>query len=226
VPHRGRRGTPAAGSGGFARCALVSDLTSRPHAASDDPVSRVVRSPGASAPEPDDGGLVGRAAAGDADARERLVRLYLSDVYAATSRVLSDRQLAEDAAQDAFMNALNNLHRFRGDASFRTWLLRIAVNAAHSVGRRQGRRREVGLAVVADVPDHGIDAETRAVARAESRQLDRTLERLPPKQRLAVTLRAQQGLSYQEIARTMGCTEGAARVNYHLGVKRLKELMS
>jgi RNA polymerase sigma-70 factor, ECF subfamily len=202
-----------------------ADLTIAGVMASEQAVSRGARDGTSADRAAQDDALIARAVEGDGEAREALVRHYLGDVYATTARVLSDRQLAEDAAQDAFMNALNNLHRFRRDASFRTWLLRIALNAAYSVGRRHGRRREVGLAIVEDVADERPDAAAEAVTRAESRRVDTLLERLPPKQRLAVTLRAQQGLSYQEIAAAMECTEGAARVNYHLGVKRLRELM-
>lgn len=170
--------------------------------------------------------LLDAARAGDEAAREQLVRLYLRDVFQATSRVLYDRQLAEDAAQDAFVNALANLDRFRGDASFRTWLLRIAVNAAHTVARRQARRREVDLELVAGSIAGADDAAAAAFARVESARLARALEQLPPKQRLAVTLRVHQGLSYREIGAVLEGTEGAARVNYHLGVKRLKELLT
>ena len=89
----------------------------------------------------EEAGVVERARAGDAEARDELVRRYLPDVYRTTAHVLGDRDLAQDAAQDAMVNALAGLPRFRGDSSFRTWLLRIAMNAARSVGRRNGRRR-------------------------------------------------------------------------------------
>jgi RNA polymerase sigma-70 factor, ECF subfamily len=169
--------------------------------------------------------LLERARAGDPDAREQLVRRYLDDVYRLTARILGDRDLAQDATQDAFVNALGALHRFRGDASFRTWLLRIAANAARSVGRRQGRRREVNLVLAEDEPSLGPDPARRAEQVTEIERIELMLARLPPRQRLAVALRAQQGLSYAEIAVAMECTEGAARVNYHLGVKRLRELL-
>ena len=70
-----------------------------------------------------------------------------------------------------------------------------------------------------------VDPATLAVRSAEAERAGRLLERLPPKQRMAVTLRIQQGLSYAEIGAVIDCTEGAARVNYHLGVKRLRELV-
>ena len=172
-----------------------------------------------------DTALVERARSGDEDAREQLVRRYLPDVYRTTVRVLGDPDLAQDAAQDAFVNAMGGLPRFRGDASFRTWLLRIAINAARSVGRRNGRRREVSLVLAENEPTGKPDPARRAVNVTESERAERALDGLPTKQRLAVALRVQQGLSYTEIASSLNCSEGAARVNYHLGVKKLRELL-
>lgn len=168
--------------------------------------------------------LVDRAREGDAAAREELVRRHLPDVYRVTRRILSDAEAAQDAAQDAFVNALGALARFRGESSFRTWLMRIAVNAARSAGRRQGRRREVDLAVVENRPAEDDDPARLAVIRTESDRVRQLLDTLPPKQRMAVALRTQHGMSYAEIGSVIDCSEGAARVNYHLGIKRLREL--
>jgi RNA polymerase sigma-70 factor (ECF subfamily) len=176
-------------------------------------------------PDIDEAALLERARAGEPEAREQLVRHYLDDVFRLTSRILGDRDLAQDAAQDTFVNALGALHRFRGDSSFRTWLLRIAVNAARSAGRRQVRRRELNLVLADHEPSPGPDPAERAEQRTEVERVEKLLARLPTKQRAAVALRAQHGLSYAEIAAALDCTEGAARVNYHLGVKRLRELL-
>jgi RNA polymerase sigma-70 factor, ECF subfamily len=173
----------------------------------------------------EDAALVERARSGDPDAREQLVKRYIDDVYRVTSRILGDRELAQDATQDAFINALGALSRFRGEASFRTWLLRIAVNAARSVGRRQGRRREVNLVLADHEPSLEQDPATRAENRTEAARVEEYLAGLPTKQRMTVALRTQQGLSYAEIAATLNCSEGAARVNYHLGIKRLREML-
>lgn len=174
----------------------------------------------------DESSLLERARSGDREATELLVRHHLRDVYEMTARVLGDRDLAEDAAQDAFVNMLRALPRFRGESSFKTWLLRIALNSARTVGRRKTRRRETPLTLVDEMPDHEVDAATRLVRSDEARRIEERLARLPEKQRLAVSLRLQQGLSYAEIAAAMDGTEGAARVNYHLGIKRLRELMN
>jgi RNA polymerase sigma-70 factor (ECF subfamily) len=173
----------------------------------------------------DEAELLARARAGDAEAVDLLIRRYLKDVYAVTSRLLGDNDMAQDAAQDAFVNALNGLSRFRGEASFRTWLIRIAVNAARTIGRRKTRRREFSLEIASETAADMPDAATMVSRHDDAARAAGLLAKLPEKQRLAVTLRTQQGLSYQEIGAALNCTEGAARVNYHLGVKRLRELM-
>lgn len=169
--------------------------------------------------------LVERARAGDVDARAELVSRYVDDVFALTARVLRERDLAQDAAQDAFVNALGALSRFRGEASFRTWLLRIALNSARSLGRRRTRRREVALAAAEELPAMAEDPARRVVLLDEGERLRVALAALPEKQRLSVSLRVYQGLSCAEIAEIIDSTEGAVRVNYHLGIKRLRELL-
>jgi RNA polymerase sigma-70 factor (ECF subfamily) len=175
-------------------------------------------------PAPDDAELVEQARAGDREALNLLLSRHLDAVYDTTYRILGDRDAAQDAAQDAFVSAVRALDSFRGDASFRTWLLRIAMNAARSSGRRAGRRRETSLDVVGERPGSAPDPEERATVAEEVARAEAALAELPEKQRLAVTLRLQ-GLSHREIADATDSTEGSARVNYHLGIKRLRERM-
>lgn len=169
-----------------------------------------------------DAELLQRAREGDADP---LVRAYTDEVYRTAFRVLGDADLAADATQDAFINAIGALRKFRGEASVRTWLLRIAVNAAHSIGRRRGRRREVALDAALSTPARGARIDERTVQRAEVDRAERALAKLPEKQRLCVSLRIQEELSYAEIGEIVGCSEAAARVNYHYGVQKLREVL-
>jgi RNA polymerase sigma-70 factor (ECF subfamily) len=166
-------------------------------------VSEIARLNPEHATEVAEASLLSRARSGDREATELLVRRYLRDVYDLTARVLSDR--------------------FRGESSFKTWLLRIALNSARSIGRRKGRRREVALELVEETPAESTDAVERIGMASEAKKMEALLQKLPEKQRLSVTLRLQQGLSYEEIAAALDCSEGAARVNYHLGLKRLRE---
>jgi RNA polymerase sigma factor (sigma-70 family) len=174
---------------------------------------------------PDDSSLVAQARAGDRTAVDQLVLRYLDQVFDLTYRILGERDLAQDATQDTFVNALNGLHRFRGDASFRTWLLRIALNAARTLARRGTRRREVAFAPEQELVHEETDPATRATIRTEAERVAAALAKLPEKQRLAVTLRTYNGLSYLDIGKLLNSSEGAARVNYHLGVKRLREML-
>lgn len=174
----------------------------------------------------DEAALLTRARQGDREALDALLRRHLPDVYGLTRRLVRDPDLAADAAQEAMINAVRALASFRGDASFRSWLLRIAVNAARTVGRKRSRRREVDLELVRELPAGTKDPDGVTITRIEAERAVRMLERLPPKQRLAVTLRIQSGLSYAEVAEVMGGTEGAARVNYHLGIRKLRELLA
>ena len=82
--------------------------------------------------EDQDQGLVARARAGEVSALDGLVAEHHQAVYEVTYRILGDPDAAADAAQDAFVKAMNALGSFRGDASFKTWLLTIAANVARS----------------------------------------------------------------------------------------------
>ncbi len=175
--------------------------------------------------ELDEATLIDRARGGDRDAQEVLVRRHLSAVYALALRILGEPDLAQDATQDALVNALHGLARFRGESSFRTWLLRIAANSAKSLGRRRWRKRESTLDAAQELAGDDDPAHTAEVG-TEAARATELLARLPPKQRMAVELRVNQGLSYAEVGQILDCSEGAARVNYHLGIKRLREMMS
>ena len=174
----------------------------------------------------DDEELVARARGGDRAALDALVSRHHEAVYQVTYRVLGDSDAAADATQDAFVKALEGLDSFRGDAAFRTWLLRIAANVAISAGRVTTRRREVALASAAGRDCAAGDPARDAVVRTEAERVEQALAGLPEKQRLAVTLRIHGGLSHREVGQAIGSSEGAARVNYHLGIKRLRELLT
>lgn len=173
----------------------------------------------------DEAAVISRAQAGDRDAQDVLVRRYLADVYRLAFRLLGDEDQAQDAAQDAMVSAMKALGRFRGDASFRTWVLRIAANAARSQSRRRWRKREVSLTAVEAVAEETMDPAEAVSVRDEAAIANALIAKLPRKQGLAVELRVNQGLDYEEVAEILKCSTGAARVNYHLGIKKLRELM-
>ncbi len=174
----------------------------------------------------DERDLVARAQAGDEAALDALVASHTRAVYQVTYRILGDPELAADAAQDTFVRAVRGLPGFQGESSFRTWLLRIAANTARSAGRWKTRRREVALEMAGPSPAPGPSPEQRALTQVEAERVTRALARLPEKQRLAVSLRVYEDMSHREIGAVIGSSETAARVNYHLGIRKLREWLA
>jgi RNA polymerase sigma-70 factor, ECF subfamily len=130
----------------------------------------------------------------------------------------------EDLVQDTFIRAFRALERWRGEASFRSWLFTIASNLLRDQYRRGGQR------VILSLEDDDLASHDDPVATLEARETERRLleglKGLPRLQREVFLLRAQQGMEYESIATALGTTPGAARVHYHHAVKRLKGMVS
>jgi len=177
------------------------------------------------AAEPSDAELVDRGRSGDESALSELVRRHHAAAYRVALSLVHEDDVAQDVVQDALLKAFRALDGFRGDAAFRTWLLTITANEARGALRKSGRRRETALDDAGPVRSDETDPAEQAVIEQESARARRMLERLPEKQRMSVALRIDEGLSFKEIGEVIGSTEGAARVNYFHGIRRLRELM-
>jgi RNA polymerase sigma-70 factor (ECF subfamily) len=175
--------------------------------------------------EPTDAELVRRGRGGDEAALDLLVRRHHAAAYRVALSVVKADDQAQDVVQDAFMKAFRALAGFRGDASFRTWLLTITANEAKGAWRRATTRRETALEEAAELPEKGADPAVAAVDAIEAYRVKDMMDRLPEKQRLSVSLRIEEGLSFREIGEVIGSSEGAARVNYFHGIRRLREWM-
>ncbi len=174
----------------------------------------------------DENGLIERARTGDRAAFGELVGMHRDAVYRFAARWLADPEQALDVAQDVFVRAFDGLKSYRGDGKFRTWLFSITLNAARSVARRQKRRGEIHLEAAAELPDLRTPPDTKAARADAFARAARELATLPEKQRGAVTLRIYEGLSFKDIGEIIGCSEGAARVNYHHGIQKLRETLT
>ena len=175
--------------------------------------------------EPSDGELVDRGRSGDDSALSALVNRHHGSAYRVALSLVHDDDTAQDVVQDAFLKAFRALDGFRGDASFQTWLLTITANEARGALRKSGRRRETALDHAGPLPSEEMGPADAAVISQESARARRMMERLPEKQRMSVSLRIDEGLSFKEIGEIIGSSEGAARVNYFHGIRRLRELM-
>lgn len=170
--------------------------------------------------------LVARAQQGDLPAFEELVRKYQREIYHLACRLVNDGEEARDMAQQTFLQAYVHIRDFRQQSQFRTWLFRIAINQCYNFLKSRKKfgdlvdSQELSLAGEDKNPQEGL------LAAEERRRLYAALDRLPAKQRAVLTLKLEQGLSYQEISRELGGTAGAARVNYCQAVKTLKRYLS
>jgi RNA polymerase sigma-70 factor (ECF subfamily) len=179
-----------------------------------------------SAPTPQplaDHALVAAYRNGDERAATELVRRH----GAAVGRFLFSCGAAtgdiDDLVQETLFRAFRALDGWRQEASFRSWLFTISSNLLKDEFRKRKGRQMFSLDD-RDLPDRSDPAGDLAASEAEDR-LREGLSRLPRLQREVFLLRAQEGTDYEQIARALGTTAGAARVHYHHAVKRLKELV-
>ncbi len=164
----------------------------------------------------DDVDLIARALDGSDKAFETLVERHQRRIHALARRVLREADAADEATQRTFVRAFERLRTFRGEASFGTWLHRIAMNECRDILRQT--RREVALD---DVPDERLAAPAEP-ALGLGRRIGRLVEALPARQRSVLALRVFGDLPFAEIARAEGITENAAKVSFHHAVRRLK----
>jgi RNA polymerase sigma-70 factor (ECF subfamily) len=162
--------------------------------------------------------LVRAALAGDLRAFERLVERHRDVVFRVIARLLDDDAEAEDLTQDTFLRAFHRLERYRGDAPFRSWLLRIAHNTAVTYVTQSGRVAahpvDVAGEEAAGTAEAGSPAEQ--LERRERRErLDKKLKGLGRAHRTVLVLRDIEGLSYEEIARITASPVGSVKGRLH-----------
>jgi RNA polymerase sigma-70 factor (ECF subfamily) len=188
------------------------------------------------APETPDVELVRLAKAGDLDAFETLTSRYEQRVFALAMRMLRQEHDAEDVTQQTFLSVLENLDGFRGEASFSTWVLRIASHAALKIIRKRKGLNTVSLEEATE-PSENLDSiphpefiadwrqsPEHLVERNEVRRLlDDALTRLDEKHRLVFLLRDIEGLSIQETAAALDLSEANVKVRLLRARLQLRE---
>ncbi|MFI1093826.1 RNA polymerase sigma factor [Streptomyces sp. NPDC020917] len=170
--------------------------------------------------------LVVRAAEGDEEAFEVLIRRHAAGLLRLAARLLGDPAEAEDAVQDAFLGAWRRLPEFRGEAAFGTWMHRIVTNRCLNILR--ARRPVADLSEVPEpaAPEHSSSPVRAAESHAAARELARALALLSAEQRVCWILRERDGLPYEEIAEMVGIAADAARARVFRARRCLTEAMT
>lgn len=169
----------------------------------------------------DDAYLVARVQAGYLDAFELLVARHRDRVFRVALRLLGDPHDAEDAAQEAFVDAWRALPRFRQDSSFVTWLHKIVVNRCL---QRQRRRRSVSLPLDSEVPG-GVRPDEVVEDRMQAAALRGAIAALPVDLRLPLVLVEFGSFSYEETATILAVNPATVRGRIYRARKGLVEAM-
>ena len=176
----------------------------------------------------DERALLDRAKAGDGQAFDHLVRGHFPRVYAIAFRMLGNHEDAEDLAQETFVKAHRGLALYRGEATFSTWLYRIAVHLARDRFRRTARRPIEGALMPAlDPPDGSTTGgpEEELDRREFKRVVVDALRQLPERLRTPLILRTMEGLDYQDVAAATGVTPATARTQVMQARRSLSRLL-
>lgn len=184
------------------------------------------------APLDPDSVLMQRTRQGDREAFAQLVDKYKQPILNLVARTLRDPDEAEDVAQMVFVQAYKAAGRYEVSARFSTWLYTIARNACLNELRRRARHPAESLdaggeseeAAARPLPDPAAPSPPQALLQAElAEKVAAALDELPENQRTAILLCQQSELSYEEIARVLGCSLSATKSLIHRGRETLKQ---
>ena len=177
----------------------------------------------------DEARWIARAGEGDAVAFRRLVEAHAGALYRVCARVTGDKAIAEDAVQEALLNAWRHLKDFDGRAAFSTWLHRIAVNAALEQVRKRSGRGETELPEGEEADDllaTSVEAIPGPDRRAQSAEIRRDIEtelaRMSTIERTAFVLRHHEGQSLEEISAVLSLSVNASKQAIFRAVRKLR----
>lgn len=169
---------------------------------------------------------VARAATGDRRAFERLYRAHVDRVFTLCTRMVGERQRAEELTQDVFVRVWEKLGQFRGESAFGTWLHRMAVNVVLNDRQAEKRRRERhddGIQDLDQLP-HG-DVRPLPVP-GLSMDLESAIASLPPGAKKVFVLHDVEGYTHEEIAVMFGITAGGCKAQLHRARMLLREALN
>lgn len=179
----------------------------------------------------EDEALIAAALNGSAFAWEKLVKRYESKIYNHGLRLMGNSSDAMDLMQEVFLGVYRNLHRFRGDAKFSSWIFRIAHNKAVDLNRK--KRLLAGYPLDSDndgdvfdsfADEEGVEPDLKLLQSEQNANIMAMLNILPFEQRLIVELKVFQSLTFEEIAEMQGISENTAKTRFYTALRKLKSV--
>jgi RNA polymerase sigma-70 factor, ECF subfamily len=171
--------------------------------------------------------LAQAVAAGDPEAFEQLYRKYYKRVYSLCLRMLGDPTLAEDMAQEVFLQVFRKIGSFRGDSAFTTWLHSLTVNQVLMHFRKRGVKLEhtADEEEFANVVDTPLQS-TRRISIIDRLALDKAIAQLAPGYRTVFVLHDVEGYEHEEIAEMLGISVGTSKSQLHKARMRLRDWLA
>ena len=178
----------------------------------------------------EDEALIAAALKGSAYAWEKLVKRYESKIYNHGLRLMGNSSDAMDLMQEVFLGVYRNLHRFRGDATFSSWIFRIAHNKAVDMSRRKRLMTAPPKFSTEDDADEfarfpgkeELEPENRLGHQEQNLRVLNMLNRLSSDQRSIVELKIFQSLTFDEIAELLDISANTAKTRFYSALKKLK----
>jgi RNA polymerase sigma-70 factor (ECF subfamily) len=177
----------------------------------------------------EDEALIAAALNGSAYAWEKLVKRYETQIFNYSVRLTGNSSDAMDLMQEVFLGVHRNLHRFRGDAKFSSWIFRIAHNKAVDMNRRrrllsnQLRINDDEFDILDILPgDTGNEPDEKLGTQQQNGKITRMLARLSLEQRLVVEFKVFQSLTFDEIAVMQDISANTVKTRFYTALKKLK----
>jgi RNA polymerase sigma-70 factor (ECF subfamily) len=171
--------------------------------------------------------LVGEVRSGNRKSFSELVQRHQRQLLRLSLRFTKEQASAEDIVQESFLKAYQKIHLFEGRASFKSWLYQIALNTARNRYRERSTRADgrFDSLNIDNLQLEGVDPGAEVeMLRADVRKRIRVeVDRLPERQRIALTLRIFEDMGFKEIAEIMDCPYDTAKANYRHALLKLKE---
>ena len=162
--------------------------------------------------------LLDRSKNGDSEAFERLLNTHYDLIYGIIYKHCGCSHDTEDILQESFIKASSGIQNYRGEASFKNWLCKIALNQAEDLRRKTIRRN--------NLLDNYEHPENSPSHDPQWEQINHILQKLKPKERSAILLVFEQGLSHAEAAALCGCSETTISWRIFIGKQKIKGWLS
>lgn len=181
-----------------------------------------------------DWAIVQRVQNGEVSAFNQLVQKYRQPLFSTIYNMTGNREDATDIAQEVFIKAFQSIKRFRGQASFYTWLYRIAVNSSITFIKRAKKQRFINYETIDETLVSSeilqyFTAKTKtekgALLKELQEKLNEALQKLSPKHRIVVILHEVEGMNHKEIADITKTSEGTVRSRLHYAKKMLQSFL-